>query len=212
MSLPQLIGLQCVTCQKSISSIVDGAFCDACGNPMHRKCLGTVTQVQPNGCAKCGGDPSSSVAQEVLRDRAANDQTEADTKASASRAGKSSSRQQVRIPEPDNTFPFPISKVCPKCGSNNFTRVPPKSMVAFTKDRVCNRCHTRYTPPTPLWAAFVFILLGILFLGGSLGSFLMQDDSRIFPRIIGIVIGFSSLGLGIKSLTKPSEDQDPRQG
>jgi hypothetical protein len=74
----------------------------------------------------------------------------------------------------------------------------------FVKDRVCNRCGTRYTPPTPAWAALVFILLGIFFLGGSIGSFFFADDGRIIPRVIGIAIGASAIGLGFRSLANPS--------
>jgi len=33
--------------------------------------------------------------------------------------------------------------------------------VAYAKDRICNECGTRYAPPTPRWAGWVFILIGI---------------------------------------------------
>ncbi len=59
---------------------------------------------------------------------------------------------------------FPISRVCPQCGGKEYTRRAPTGAVAFTDDRVCNVCQTRYTPPTPTWAALVFILIGTLFL------------------------------------------------
>jgi hypothetical protein len=39
-------------------------------------------------------------------------------------------------------------------------------MVAFTADRVCKACLTRYSPPTPLWGGLAFVLaapvLGLL--------------------------------------------------
>jgi hypothetical protein len=61
---------------------------------------------------------------------------------------------------------FPISTVCPQCGGKEYTRKAPTSFVAFTSDRVCKACQTRYSPPTPLWGGLVFVLaapiLGIL--------------------------------------------------
>jgi len=65
MSLPQLIGLQCVTCQKGIASILDGAFCDACGNPVHQKCVGSSQSIAAERCPQCGGDPNNRIAKEV---------------------------------------------------------------------------------------------------------------------------------------------------
>jgi hypothetical protein len=71
MGLPQLIGLRCVGCRKEISSITEGGFCPACGNPVHRDCQ------QPDGapagdgrCAACGGDTADPVAVEVRAVRA----------------------------------------------------------------------------------------------------------------------------------------------
>jgi hypothetical protein len=59
---------------------------------------------------------------------------------------------------------FPISRKCPKCQGVDFKRVKPERPIAFTDDRECKSCGTRYTPPTPLWAAVVFIAIGVLIL------------------------------------------------
>jgi hypothetical protein len=60
---------------------------------------------------------------------------------------------------------YPVSQECPKCHGIEFTRVrPEEGRVAFTDDRVCKSCGTRYTPPTPLWAAGLFIVVGVLIL------------------------------------------------
>ena len=56
----------------------------------------------------------------------------------------------------------PIARVCPRCGSASFLRVRAKGPISFTDDRKCKECGTRYTPPTPRWAAIVFIILGLL--------------------------------------------------
>jgi hypothetical protein len=58
----------------------------------------------------------------------------------------------------------PISRKCPKCQGTDFKRVKPERPIAFTDDRECKSCGTRYTPPTPLWAAVVFIAIGALIL------------------------------------------------
>jgi hypothetical protein len=56
---------------------------------------------------------------------------------------------------------YPVSKLCPHCGGAEYTTGPPAGFIAFVKDRICKSCHTRYTPPTPFWAAVVFILIGL---------------------------------------------------
>lgn len=56
---------------------------------------------------------------------------------------------------------FPVSRVCPGCQSGAFRSVRPRDFVAFGWDRVCKGCGTRYSPPTPRWAGFAFILMGI---------------------------------------------------
>ena len=56
---------------------------------------------------------------------------------------------------------FPISKVCPQCGSKEYTSRRPETFVAFASDRVCKVCLTRYSPPTPTWAAILFLLSGL---------------------------------------------------
>src|SRR5215510_5909254 len=38
MPLPQLVGLECASCQSPIPSVVDGTFCEHCGNPVHYLC------------------------------------------------------------------------------------------------------------------------------------------------------------------------------
>jgi hypothetical protein len=62
---------------------------------------------------------------------------------------------------------YPISENCPRCGSREYTRRKPKTAVAFSDDRVCNLCQERYTPPTPVWAAVVFILIGTVLVAPS---------------------------------------------
>ncbi len=55
---------------------------------------------------------------------------------------------------------YPISSVCPDCGGGEYKKWQSEEFVAFTLDRVCKACGTRYTPPTPAWAAVLFILIG----------------------------------------------------
>jgi hypothetical protein len=66
---------------------------------------------------------------------------------------------------------FPTSTVCPRCGGNEYTLRKPETFVAFTADRVCKACLTRYSPPIPLWGG-VMVLLAAPALG-LLGFFLI---------------------------------------
>ena len=180
MSLPQLIGLPCVGCLKEIASVSAGGFCDECGNPVHRQCL--VGDVPPleGKCPKCGGDPDSSIAKEVRRERGGAAQVAA-------------SRQAPVV--------YPVSKTCPGCGSAKYTRERPQGWIAFAWDRVCTDCGLRYSPPTPLWAAVVFILVGVGLTGfGALG--LMAGD--ICVALLGI-LGIMALIHGIRSLARSGQ-------
>jgi hypothetical protein len=46
---------------------------------------------------------------------------------------------------------FPISSVCPQCGSKACTSRKPKELVVFAEDRVCKVCLTKYSLPIPAW-------------------------------------------------------------
>jgi hypothetical protein len=102
---------------------------------------------------------------------------------------------------------YPVASHCPHCGGKDFKRVKPEGRVAFTDDRKCTACGTRYTPPTPAWAAVVFILLGILLsaLGAAMaGSCLFRkDEFTLRPVVYGsirTVFGLSCITYGIRSL------------
>jgi hypothetical protein len=85
----------------------------------------------------------------------------------------------------------PVSPVCPACGETEYKRVQPKRLVAFTKDRVCRACQTRYAPPTPRWAALVFLLGGgLLLLSGLAGLALTTFAlvARHSPDPVGMVL------------------------
>jgi hypothetical protein len=60
---------------------------------------------------------------------------------------------------------YPVSSVCPSCGSADYEVRRPDRWVAFVSDRVCTACHQRYVPPTPKWAAIVFIFVGLILAG-----------------------------------------------
>jgi predicted RNA-binding Zn-ribbon protein involved in translation (DUF1610 family) len=66
MGLPQLVGKTCASCQKTISSIVEGEFCPKCGNPVHLHCQPADENAATSGkCNVCGTDPKNPVAVEV---------------------------------------------------------------------------------------------------------------------------------------------------
>lgn len=81
---------------------------------------------------------------------------------------------------------YPISKVCPSCGNAEFKKRRPDRLVAFTYDRICRACGTRYTPPTPLWAALAFLLVGLVLLG-------FGGTSVIFAVLSGQVVGIPAM-------------------
>jgi hypothetical protein len=74
---------------------------------------------------------------------------------------------------------YPISTACPQCRGTQYARRKPDRWVAFVSDRVCRACGTRYTPPTPVWAAVLFLLSGLTlpFLGLVLTTLLVHPFS-----------------------------------
>jgi hypothetical protein len=69
--LPQLVGMSCAACSQRVGSVIDGRFCEVCGNPVHNGCAPPPRSVsnddllsvreQPK-CARCGCDPKTPVA------------------------------------------------------------------------------------------------------------------------------------------------------
>jgi hypothetical protein len=47
--------------------------------------------------------------------------------------------------------PYPVSKDCPNCESNEFKQVNASAFIPFKKTRECNKCGTRYSLPTHPW-------------------------------------------------------------
>jgi hypothetical protein len=80
---------------------------------------------------------------------------------------------------------YPVAKTCPSCGSAAFKRVRVEKGIAFSDDRKCQECGTRYTPPTPAWAAVLFI---------ASGGFYLRSRVTTSSR---------SSGLAMVSLTEP---------
>ena len=97
-----------------------------------------------------------------------------------------------------------ISQTCPKCGGNDYETVKPDRLIAFVYDRICRNCHIRYVLPTPLWAAILFILVGLLLIAGAgLDAVLHSRDGEGFLMIWKLLfagLGVISLIYGIKSL------------
>lgn len=182
---PQLVGSTCAICRERISNELDARFCDACGHPRH------------TGCARWPGDPSES------RCRVCGATVDPTDTAAAPEAPPPSAQPEG---------PVPVAQVCPKCSSGNHKRVKPRAWVAFRWDRVCKECQTRYTPPTPTWAALLFLLAGSLLTGvGFLGvAFaILRGDPVAIPTAVceGFVgaIGCAAVVHGIRSLIKPGE-------
>ncbi len=104
---------------------------------------------------------------------------------------------------------LPVAASCPECRCKEFKRVKVTRLVAFTDDRECPACGARYTPPTPVWAAVVFILLGVLITGvgvtgvGVYLFFAESDPVRVLHLRISAVVagcGVACTVFGIRSL------------
>jgi hypothetical protein len=67
--MPQLVGLECVVCGQRIGSIIDGKFCDGCGNPIHAACRITSPAAESASCPQCGCNPATQIAREVRQER-----------------------------------------------------------------------------------------------------------------------------------------------
>jgi hypothetical protein len=110
---------------------------------------------------------------------------------------------------------IPVSKACPQCGSREYTRVKPTATIAFASDRVCGQCGTRYSPPTPVWAAIVFMTVGglltavfgllclpimiRLFDVGARGNSNMSPTSLVCPAMM-CILGILSFVHGLRSV------------
>jgi hypothetical protein len=101
---------------------------------------------------------------------------------------------------------YPISTACPQCGGTQYARRKPNRRVAFASDRVCRACNTRYTPPTPVWAAALFLLAGLTlpFLGFVLTSLLVHPFSIAGLICEGIIAALGVVAFigGIRELVK----------
>lgn len=194
--MPQLVGSECAGCHARIRLAYDAEFCQECGNPVHTQCLcADPTALIELQCIRCGGDRESAMARTVRAERIA--------EAEAAKAA------EVRLNG------HPKSKVCPNCGCSDYATIRTSQGVAFTDDRICAKCSTRYTPPTPIWAAILFVIIGSAFLVASMLDVLSVcaelADGKLLPaRLIatGIVFGLAIAGgfairHGIRCLRNP---------
>ena len=123
----------------------------------------------------------------------------------------------------DHLVKPPVARRCPGCGSDRYRKVKPRTTVAFAKNRVCLDCQTRYTPPTPIWGAVVFLGAGGL-LAGAMGLAILVRLSRpnpcgipamIIEGLIGLmgvyafVHGVRILFFGQNEVTPPPLPADP---
>lgn len=109
---------------------------------------------------------------------------------------------------------YPISGACPNCGSTEYAKRRPKTLVAFMSDRMCKACKTRYTPPTPVWGGIAFILVGLALAG--FGVFAMYSNvvarnggspGGLAMAIEGFLAGVGVVAIckGVKALIRPGK-------
>ena len=107
---------------------------------------------------------------------------------------------------------YSVGHVCPTCQSSEYKPVRPDRWIAFTWDRVCRSCGTRYAPPTPTWAAVVFLVIGFLLAGlGFLGLIirLLSGNVLAIPAMAceGFLafLGILAIVQGLRALIKPGK-------
>jgi len=100
---------------------------------------------------------------------------------------------------------YSISVACPKCRCRDYTKATPDATIAFKMDRVCKRCGTRYTPPTPRWAGGLFMLCGFLILG--INAFRFQEGLTM-PFVVLAFPGFIAFAYGLRYLFFPTRPVD----
>ena len=169
----QLVGSKCVLCQERIGSVMEGEHCAQCRHPVHNKCVKPESERGGDGlCALCGSPVTQAeVVQQVKEEK---------KRKNRALGGN-----------------YPVSVICPQCGQSEFVRRRPERWIAFAADRECKQCNTRYIPPTPTWAAVIFIILGF----SSIGTAILRAFARISSghqiELLGIVLDVISLLIGI---------------
>jgi len=93
----------------------------------------------------------------------------------------------------------PIARVCPTCGSKEFTSCKPEGFVAFVNDRKCKECKTLYKMPTPVWAGLIFVIIGLAMLVGGLISLALLLRHPI-PNPIGMAINSCVAAVGVLAM------------
>jgi hypothetical protein len=98
----------------------------------------------------------------------------------------------------------PICSRCPNCGRRESFPIRSARIVTFQSDRECETCGTHYSPPTPVWGATIFILLGITFTAGCGISLLLaiaHGPILALPsNVLFLALGVLCIRHGIQSL------------
>jgi hypothetical protein len=104
--------------------------------------------------------------------------------------------------------PYPISKVCPQCGSREYTTQRPDRFFTLDLDRVCKACETRYTPPTSIAAGVGLLLVGILGVFGAVytvGDLLKGNMPEAIGGAVVGLLGVLALIHGIRVMIWPGQ-------
>src|SRR5262245_41390340 len=81
---------------------------------------------------------------------------------------------------------YPVSLVCPSCGSSRFKKFHDDHAATLRFLRECKDCGQRYEPRVPRWAAVCAIVVGILLaIGGVVSAFLFSGG---FGQVAGVMI------------------------
>jgi hypothetical protein len=151
--MEQLVGCLCVRCQKTIPSVLEGEFCKSCCSPVHTRCKSSPED--PLHCAECGLVIANTVADGLRRER----EQEQDR-----------DRKQLHRP---------VCRVCPACGSTEYTKTRPLRLITFTSDRVCAKCGTYYSVPDPKWLTITYIVGSFIVMGLGFAAAIRHSNFQV---------------------------------
>jgi hypothetical protein len=210
--MPEVAGSGCVLCRQKIDSLFDGVFCQECGGPYHHKCFNGATARAAGRCGSCGADLMVVAAESEQRRASQGGRTKTCPFCDATNA------ETVGRCQCGYTFgqTVEIATACPTCGGTTYRRTRPRRRITFVWDRICKGCKTRYAPPTPLWAAIIFALVGCLIVAEGLWHVLRSvvNESPFIVLIfainaVWIFLGALLLRHGVRSMFRSVNKAPP---
>jgi hypothetical protein len=108
---------------------------------------------------------------------------------------------------------YPPSRRCPRCGEERHKPAEADAWIASLADRVCLTCGCRYSPPTPLWAVLVLILIGLaggpVSLVATLAAALELKVGAALISGVALVLSLWCMARGLRGLAEARTPEPP---